>query len=398
MRALFIADVPLDNPASGSEQVLYHQATGLAKKGVDGYAITRQSDPPTWVMRDVNGVREGSYSASAEHVIRAFTSLWIYPPRFYRDFWEGTPFQVAISHQPFNCFSLLIAGKLARIPLIYVFHSPSHEEYLLSHEKGGLARNLLHVKTRRMIEGFCLKRAARIMVLSDYMKEKVRSIHGISPDRIVINPGGVGLNRFKPQSNRTAIKDKLGFPDGRIHLLTVRNLEPRMGIENLLACIQILRRERINVHLILGGEGIERRNLENMIRDLDLRDEVTMTGFIPSELLPQYYGAADFFVLPTKHLEGFGLVTPESMACGTPVLGTPVGGTKEILYRFEPHFLFSDSSAEAMADGILDAIRSYFPFGKGYEDLRARCREYAATNYSWERHISQLQSIIDEIA
>ncbi|MBW2076847.1 MAG: glycosyltransferase family 4 protein [Deltaproteobacteria bacterium] len=397
MRALFIADVPLENPNSGSEQVLYHQATGLAKRGVEVYAITRQADPSPWVIRDVRGVREGSYSASQGDLIRGFISLRKYPLRFYRSFSEGSPFQVAVSHQPFNFFLLLAARKLAHVPILYVFHSPSHEEYLLSHQKNHLLRNLPHVNTRRFVEKLCLKKALRVMVLSKYMKQKVRDIHGISSDRIVINPGGVDLSRFRPPRDREVLKAQLGFPEGKVHLLTVRNLEPRMGIENLLTCMHTLKREDLDTHLILGGEGAERGALENMIKDLGLRGEVTMTGFIPSDLLPQYYGAADFFVLPTKHLEGFGLVTPESMACGTPVLGTPVGGTREILSGFEPRFLFRDNTAEAMVEGIRETLRAYFPFECNYDDLRTRCREHAVANYSWERHISQLQSIIEEI-
>ena len=171
-----------------------------------------------------------------------------------------------------------------------------------------------------------------------------------------------------------------------------------MGIENLLRSIHILKKDQTGIHLILGGEGIERQNLEHMIKDLDLYEDVTMTGFIPSGLLPQYYAAADFFILPTRHLEGFGLVTPESMACGTPVLGTPVGGTKEILSRFEPQFLFSDTSAEAMAKGIQKIISRYFTKKKEYNDLRVLCREYVVANYSWKRHTDQLKSIIDETA
>jgi glycosyltransferase involved in cell wall biosynthesis len=149
--------------------------------------------------------------------------------------------------------------------------------------------------------------------------------------------------------------------------------------------------------LIIGGEGAERPTLEKMITGLDLRGEVTMKGFIPTDLLPRYYGAADFFILPTKQLEGFGLVTPESMACGTPVLGTPVGGTQEILSGFEPRFLFRDTTAEAMAEGIREILGLYFPFENNYDHLRERCRHYAVANYSWKRHLSQLQSIIDEI-
>ena len=123
---------------------------------------------------------------------------------------------------------------------------------------------------------------------------------------------------------------------------------------------------------------------------------MTLTGFIPSENLSKYYSAADFFILPSRKLEGFGLVTPESMACGTPVVGTPVGGTKEILSNFDNDFLCRDSSPEAIAECIQKIIRLYFNNQKDYENLRERCREYAKTNYSWQRHINQLNFLVGE--
>lgn len=397
MKILFLADVPLKEPASGSEQVLNQQATGLAREGMDVYAITRQADPPAWDVRTVAGVKEGTYRASKEDIIRAFFAMVRYPPRFCRRFAQDTPFQAIVCHQPFNRFSLLIGKKLQNVPLIYVFHSPSHEEYLLSHGNRRWLRNLLQVETRRWIEGSCLKTATKVMVLSRYMKQKVQDIHGMPTDRIEVNPGGVDLGRFRPPQNREAVKRQLGFPEGKIHLLTVRNMEPRMGLDNLIKCVGILKKNQADVHLILGGEGIERQNLENSVQEFGLADTVTMTGFIPSGLLPYYYGAADFFVLPTRHMEGFGLVTPESMACGTPVLGTPVGGTKEILSGFDPDLLFKDLTPEAMAEGIRMAIEKLFADKGQYANIRLQCREYAAQNYSWQRHIDQLKSILDEV-
>lgn len=397
MKVLFLSDVPLENPVSGSEKMLSHQATGLAREGMEVYAITRQSVPPKWIIRSVNGVQEGTYSANTQNIIHFLLPLLKYPKKLYSKFIQNGSFKVIIGHQPFNCLSLLILRNLRRIPLLYNFHSPSHEEYLLSHENRSLIRNLLPSKIRKSIEKFCLTRARKIMVESRYMKQKVVDIHRIPIDRIVVNPGGVDLDHFKIPQNRDLVKKERGFPEDSVHLLTVRNLEPRMGLDNLLKAIFILKQRQISVHLIIGGEGIEQKNLENLILEYGLADDVTMTGFIPSELLPQYYGAADFFILPTRRLEGFGLVTPESMACGTPVLGTPVGGTKEILSGFDPKFLFRDASPDAMADGIQVAIQKYFVEKKPYDELRLRCRKNSEENYSWKRHTDQLKSILKEI-
>ncbi|MCD4717785.1 MAG: glycosyltransferase family 4 protein, partial [Desulfobacterales bacterium] len=375
--------------------VLYQQATGLADEDISVFAITRHAGLPLRVISDINGVSVGSYSASAQNMLRSLFPVVRYPVNFYRRFTQDAPFQTAICHQPFNCFSLLITRKLGHLPFLYVFHSPSHEEYLLSYPNSNRFMVFLNVNFRRMIEKFCLKRAMKIMVLSRYMKEKVQDIHGITADRIQINPGGVDLNRFRPPEDRKFLKHKLGFPEGRIHLLTVRNLEPRMGIENLLKSIRILKRGPDEIHLILGGEGIEMRNLKRLIKEYGLLNDVTMAGFIPPDILSEYYGAADFFVLPTRSLEGFGLVTPESMACGTPVLGTPVGGTREILSGFDSRFLFRDTSPESMSEGIRRAVGEYFVRKKQYKQLRLDCHEYAAKNYSWERHTDQLRAMLD---
>jgi glycosyltransferase involved in cell wall biosynthesis len=193
------------------------------------------------------------------------------------------------------------------------------------------------------------------------------------------------------------LKTQFSLPKGKTHLFTVRNLEPRMGLDNLLKCMAHLKKQKVEVHLTLGGEGVERKKLEQLIAELKLKKDVNLSGFIPQDLLPKYYAAADFFILPTRYLEGFGLVTPESMACGTPVLGTPVGATKEILSVFDSKFLFENSTPEAMARGIRLAVQCYVKDKKAYEKRRGRCREFAKKHYSWERHVNQLTSIINDL-
>ena len=390
MRVLFLSDVPLTDPASGSEQVLKNQVMLLAKIGIDVCAITRQNSQTAPFIRDVDGVTEARYGGSRRYNVRLTFSLLYYPHKFLSCLTHLKGFDAVIIHQPGNFFSLALSGKLRNVTKMYVYHSPWHQEYLLSSSnKQGLTQKIA-AKIRLLIERFCLQKAHRIITLSSYMKNMLHHTHAVPLEKIEINPGGVDLDSFRPPKNRDAEKIIRGFPPGCVHLLTVRNLEPRMGLDLLLKCMAILQKAKIKVHLCIGGDGPERVKIQNLIRELALTDDVTMTGFIPTELLSRYYGASDFFILPTKRLEGFGLVTPESMACGTPVLGTPVGGTKEILINFVPQFLFSDTSPEAMATGIRRAIEKYFNDPMRYLKLRKDCRAYTKLNYSWDRHIHQL--------
>jgi glycosyltransferase involved in cell wall biosynthesis len=168
-----------------------------------------------------------------------------------------------------------------------------------------------------------------------------------------------------------------------------------MGLENLLKSIFLLKTQQVPVHLILAGEGRERQRIENILMELELDAEVSMRGFIPPHLLPKYYQAADFFVLPTRRLEGFGLVTVEALACGTPVLGTPVGGTKEILADLGTEFLFQNPSAEAMAAGIRKIVMEYHQDIDKYAALRDRCRYHASERFSLDRHIERLKCVVE---
>lgn len=397
MKVLLIADVPMENPTSGSEQVLYQQASGLFRQGMKVYAITRQEESCLHETKNINGVYEAVYQASLSKIFSASIRLLKYPSKYYLCFEQGETFHGAVCHQPFNCFSLLIRKKLKQIPFIYVFHSPSHEEFLLSKHQKKNPVNLFHAGIRLMVERICIIKSRKVMVLSRYMKQKVIDIHKISSQRIVVNPGGVDLDRFRPLQNRDYFKNKLGFPENKIHLFTLRNLEPRMGLENLLEAIRIIKQGKNNVHLILAGEGPERKKLHNLIHKLKITNEVTMAGFIPTDTLSEYYGASDFFILPTRYLEGFGLITIESMACGTPVMGTPVGGTIEILSGFDPEFLFADTSPESMANGIRIIAEKIFTNKEKYGKLRLHCREHAAKYYSWQRHTDKLKSIIEDI-
>jgi len=398
MKILFVSDVPIQNPASGSEKVLYQQVTGLASKEDNVLAITRENRKfKSTEFHKYDNLQDACYSVDTNNSFFSLLTILKKPPYLFNKLKNEIPFSLVISHQPLTCFSLILSKKLDQTPFLYVYHSPSHLEYELLNDGRPSFKHLIHVIVRKWIERFCLKKTSKIMVLSHYMKEKIQHIHKIPANHIVVNPGGVDLSFFRPFDNRKQIKSELGLPENSIHLLTVRNLEPRMGLDNLLKAIYLLRKRQVEAYLVIGGEGPERDNLHNQINKYDLSNDVVMAGFIPNEKLSKYYNAADFFILPTRKLEGFGLVTPESMACGTPVCGTPVGGTKEILANFNNDCLFKNSSPEAIAEGIQKIIKFYSPNSEKYEDLRQKCRRYAEHNYSWHQHVEKLKSEIMKI-
>jgi glycosyltransferase involved in cell wall biosynthesis len=395
LRILFIADVSIEQPISGAEQVLYQQANGLAGSGMTVWAVNRQdgvaSDRVDSICNAVQIVHMPSYSTCLVGFLGAVAGI---PGKRLRDVFASQRFDAVVAHQPLALSILRRLTSIRKARFVYIFHSPWHEEYLLNNETRYRATTWLPALLRKQMEGACIRQADKVIVLSAYMKQRLMRVHAVNAKDIVINPGGADTRRFKWAPNRDQLKKQLGWPAGKVHLLTVRNLEPRMGLDRLLDGMVRIKKASPQSYLIIGGKGTERPRLEAMLKRYGLEHDVHLTGFIPQDLLPDYYAAADFFVLPTRRLEGFGLVTAEALSCGTPVLGTPVGGTSEILKALNPDFIFRDNSAQAIAEGILSNVKKYYEDKDVYDTLRRQCRSYALAKYSWERHIRQLVEVL----
>ena len=131
---------------------------------------------------------------------------------------------------------------------------------------------------------------------------------------------------------------------------------------------------------------------------LGLDKHVTFLGFVTEAELPRYYQAADVFVLPTRELEGFGLVTAEALACGTPVLGTRVGATPELLEPLDARLVFQDASAEAMAADLAALLARLAGDAAAAGDLRAACRRHAEARFGWDHVVDDLEAALREVA
>jgi glycosyltransferase involved in cell wall biosynthesis len=241
---------------------------------------------------------------------------------------------------------------------------------------------------RKRIENYVLKKSNKIIVLSEYTKNKLSLAHKIPDEKCIIAAGGVDLEKFCPSNNKIDLRMKLNIPKDKIVLFTVRNLVSRMGLENLLIAIKNVVQESPDIHLILGGEGPLKKRLLSLTEQFGLKDYISFVGFITEEQLPKYYQAGDIFVLPTKELEGFGLVTLEAMASGLPVLGTPIGGTKEILDRFDSDFIFENTDPKSI---------SKKKNSKRWEQISHQCRNFVENNYSWEINIDSLEELFKKI-
>jgi SAM-dependent methyltransferase len=207
-------------------------------------------------------------------------------------------------------------------------------------------------------------------------------------------PGGADLHRFRPADDRAGVRAQLGLPKEAPLLLTVRNLEVRTGVDTLLRAMPRVLSRREDAQLLIAGAGSLRAELETLAASLGIATQVRFLGFVPDAELPLYYQAADCFVLPTRELEGFGLVTVEALACGTPVLGTPIGATPELLDPLDPTLVFDAATPEAIGDGVLRFLDRVERDPGAIERLRQAARAHVERRYDWTQTVGSLEGAL----
>jgi glycosyltransferase involved in cell wall biosynthesis len=166
-----------------------------------------------------------------------------------------------------------------------------------------------------------------------------------------------------------------------------------MGLELLIEAFAVTAQKHPNVFLMIGGSGPLRAELETKVRNYDLSKQIRFLGFIPDEDLPLAYRAADLSIVPSQSLEGFGLTSLESLACGTPVLVTPVGGLPEAVAGLSPELVLSDRTTETLG-------RSLNQFLKGglVVPSATDCRRYVEANFSWPKISERVKKVYWEVA
>lgn len=292
--------------------------------------------------------------------------LWRYARAARR---EAAPDTVVDVHFALFAWWPVRWGSLRAAPLVVHFHGPWSEESLATGERAHLG-----VWAKRCLERSLYCRAQHLVVLSEAFKQLLVDDYDVAPWRVSVIRPGVELGRFTP--DRVSARARVGHHDGQDVVFTVRRLVPRMGLDVLLrawACMPAGGRDR---RLLIAGEGPAREALERQIEELDLTG-VRLLGRVSEDDLVEHYRAADLCVLPSVALEGFGLAALESLACGTPVVVTAVGGLPDVVRELDAGLVVEPGRPQALAARLAEGLAGRVPSS-------ASCRAHAET-FSWTR-------------
>jgi phosphatidylinositol alpha-1,6-mannosyltransferase len=197
-----------------------------------------------------------------------------------------------------------------------------------------------------------------LISISEITKQRFMQWSNLTWKKYFILPNAVTQENYGVGAKSQELVVRYGL-SGKIVLMTLGRLateEKYKGFDEILELIPALLKQIPNIAYLIVGDGDDRSRLEAKAKSLGVGDRVVFAGFIPEAEKADHYRLADVFVMPGRG-EGFGFVFLEALACGIPVAGSKLDGSREALRRGEMEILVDPGRPDDIQAGILEALR-----------------------------------------
>jgi glycosyltransferase involved in cell wall biosynthesis len=359
---------------SGLNVVSLNYAKALHKRGMEVSIFGKGSATQSISIEDiiVNTFKYLPGNNSFLNFVRTYAAC----RKGWRFHYAGNEPNIFHGHDYLTYFFLmrLLSGRVKKI---FTVHDPLvYHQMMLGNitEKSGFKKSLF-----KYIEKRVHKESDAIHVISQYTADRFcyRPLKTDCLPKVVYN--WIDMDRFVLPTDKSQVRALLGITDEEFIVFSLRRLEPRMGLENLIQGFAKACARMPNSRLIIGGKGPLMRPLISLANNLGLNN-ISFLDFVPDAELVSWYQSADVVVMPSLDGEGFGLPIIEAMACGVPVLGTPVCAIPEVLFEKKER-LFSGTRPEEIANGL---VRFYGSWKSG-EVAPESERQYVLDHFSEEK-------------
>ena len=264
---------------------------------------------------------------------------------------EASEYDVVHSHYWLSAWAGRELSQAINVPHVVTFHT-------LSLIKMQSRAGEIEQTERPFVEAEVMATADRIIAFSPHERDAMVRLYGADARKVSLVPCGVDLEVFRPLDQKS-VRSRLGLNGEKI-LLYVGRVEPIKGLDLLVeTAAQMDSSEGVRM-MVVGADvngDREMHRVKQLAKERDLEDKIDFVGQVDHDDLPLYYNAADVCVVPSYY-ESFGLVALESMACGTPVVATRVGGLSTIVHHGRTGYLKSWRCPEAFANSVEMIISS----------------------------------------
>lgn len=336
-----------------------------------------------------------SYESNKVHIFRtgAITTeepflLWV--GKQVKAQLKGAYYLIKISKQ-FDIAFFFLGGRVHLLPLIVAKILRKKVVVAATGSASGTTRGVYSSRLFRV--GGLISRIAKILErtcfsLADQVAvESPSAIHFLElnryRDKIAINGAMyVDINLFKVRKGVNERRNLIGF---------IGRLSGEKGVMNFVRAIPLILRQRDDIEFLIIGDGQLLDDLKEELKKSNCYHRVKFTGWIPHDKLPDYLNELKLLVLPS-YSEGVPGIVQEAMACGTPVLATPVGGVPDLIKERYTGFILENNSPECIAENVIKALDH-----PNINELVRNARKLIEEEYAYEAMVRKFGKALYEI-
>ena len=251
-------------------------------------------------------------------------------------------------------FEFLVCGHINLVPVACLLRlwvkAPA---YLVMHGTDAWQ------STGHRLKDHLVRNMAGFISVSEVTKQRFLRWSKVDPSRCFILPNAVELNEFVPGPVNQVLVDRYQL-SGKKVIMTLGRLDTRerwKGIDEILELLPELSNEIPNLAYLIAGDGTDRLRLAEKAKKLGVSHRTIFTGIVPEAEKVDHYRLADAYVMPGC-AEGFGIAYLEALACGIPVVGSTLDGSREALRNGELGILVNPRKREELRAAILEALQA----------------------------------------
>ena len=298
---------------------------------------------------------------------------------------KGSRFQFAASVFAYaKGSSIIFFGHVNFLPIAYALRFINPKVYMYLTVYG-----IDIWKKLSLIQKLGINKINKILSISNYTKQIAVSLNLIDESKFLVLPCTLDTEYGKQVVLKS--KNELSLPQGKM-ILTVSRLaktEKLKNIDLVIKALPLILKETPDVYYVIAGDGDDRTRLENISKEVGVKDKVVFTGKVSDEILSSYYNLCNVFVLPSEK-EGFGIVFLEAMYYSKPCIGANAGGIPEVIEDSKTGLLIEPGNANSLVSSIIKLLEDEklcYSMGKSG-------KERLEKEFSFERFKNRLENLL----
>jgi len=171
----------------------------------------------------------------------------------------------------------------------------------------------------------------------------------------------------------------------------IGRLSGEKGVQHFAQALPAILSDWQDLRVLIGGDGELKESIEASLQEGGVTIHVDLPGWIAHDDLPSYLNQIRLLVLPS-YTEGLPNIMLEAMACGTPVLATPVGAIPDVIIDGKTGFIMGNNSPECIAENVIRALNS-----PDLERIAENGRRFVEENFTFECVVERWKEVLEEI-